>query len=226
MGLTEEMAERRRQAVESLIAAQQSGDTAGVETTLSLLSAQEEEVLRLRYGIGRTRLGTQREIGLAMGLSGSSVARIEEKAKRRLGWFGRMVGPVGSSAVERYAAKQRAERADEERRKEEEVRAKAAAAERRSQEKRDRDDLRRAKARTYHWQRKIDQAVADRDALANSKDLLGGRIARLERRGWLARRILPHESVLDRSRAELAELEEKIREADRTIAKLRSSPGS
>ena len=59
MGLSEEMAERQRQAVESLIEAQRSGKIEAVETTLSLLSGQEEEVLRLRYGIGRAQLRTQ-----------------------------------------------------------------------------------------------------------------------------------------------------------------------
>ncbi len=44
MGLSEEMAERQRQAVESLIEAQRSGKIEAVETTLSLLSGQEEEV--------------------------------------------------------------------------------------------------------------------------------------------------------------------------------------
>ena len=107
MGLIEELAERQRLAVASLIAAEQSGDIAAVETALSLLSVQEEEVLRLRYGIGRAQLRTQREIGEVVGLSGSRVAQIEEKAKRRLGWFGRMVGPVGSPAgraIRRYEA--------------------------------------------------------------------------------------------------------------------------
>ena len=224
MGLSEEMAERQRQAVESLIEAQRSGQIEAVETTLSLLSGQEEEVLRLRYGIGRAQLRTQREIGEAVGSSAGRVGQIEEKAKRRLGWFGRMVGPVGSPAVERYAVKARAERLEEERRKDADARERAVELERRRQDKAERGDARRAKARTKAWQRKLDKAVVDRDALSAAKELLIPRIAQLERRGWLARNILPHASVLARSRAELVALEEKIRDADAAIAKIRSEP--
>lgn len=224
MSLREEMAERQRQAVESLIEAQRSGKLEAVETTLSLLSGQEEEVLRLRYGIGRAQLGTQREIGEAIGLSAGRVGQIEEKAKRRLGWFGRMVGPVGSPAVERYAVKARAERLYQERRKDADAQVRAVEIERRRQEKVERADARRAKARTKAWQRKLDKAVADRHALSTEKDILVARIAQMERRGWLARNILPHDRVLARSRAELVELDEKIQDTDVAITKIRSAP--
>ena len=126
--------------------------------------------------------------------------------------------------VERYADTKRAEHADEERRKEEQAREEAAEIERRRQEKADRDDVRRAKASTIAWQRKIDKTAAVRDALSTAKGMLVARIAQIERRGWLARSTVPHESVLSRSRGALVELDEKIREADASTAPLRSVP--
>lgn len=215
--------EEQRLAIVSLTLAEQAGDRAAVDTMLSIFSAQEEEVLRLRWGLGRAQLRTLRQIGEAMALSGSRVSQIDLKARRKLSWCLRMIGPVGSLEVDRYAAEMRNKHVEEERSVRQQGAEKAAKAERRRQDKFDRAEARRAKARARHWHRRIDQTMVEREGIANAKALLCERIRRLERRGWLARTVLPHRSVLAQLRAEIVELEAKILEADFAIEKLRSS---
>lgn len=226
MGILEDAAERARQAVEALKAASQASDDTTVNTVLSLLSAQEEEVVHYRYGLGREHLKTFRQIGEAMGLSAQRVGQIEHKARRRLSWFVRCVGPVGSPAIARYASETLARRAEIERLRRERIEQEAAAKARRRAKKAERDEVRRAKARSKARQRKIDTLVMERDALAGPMARLRNRIGAIERRGWLARHILPHDSVLARLHAGLADLELKIGKADAGIAKLRASPPS
>lgn len=49
-------------------------------TLLKKLPAREEEILRLRYGLGGRRPQTQREVAEKLGISRSYVSRIEKKA--------------------------------------------------------------------------------------------------------------------------------------------------
>ena len=45
---------------------------------------REKEIIQLRYGLGREKEMTQREIGKMKGISRSYVSRIEKKALERL----------------------------------------------------------------------------------------------------------------------------------------------
>lgn len=216
-------AERQRQAVEALEAASRAGQGSAVDIMLSLLAPQEEAVLRYRYGLGRVRLRTLREIGEAIGLSGGRVSQIEHKARRRVGWFVHVVGPIGSPAIEHYAATKRAERDEAERLARAELERQTAERAHRRQDKADRDEARRAKARQKAWQRRLDRAIADRDELAGRMLRLTVRIAGIERRGWWARLILPRDAVLLRLRTEQALLDAQIKEADDVVIRLRAS---
>ncbi|MCP3978454.1 MAG: sigma-70 family RNA polymerase sigma factor [bacterium] len=55
-----------------------------VETTLKLLSEREEEIVRLRFGIGREMPYTLEEIGRVMGLSRERVRQIEATALKKI----------------------------------------------------------------------------------------------------------------------------------------------
>lgn len=224
MDYLDEARERERQALAAISVANEAADNAAVDAMLSLLSAQEEEVVRFRCGLGRPRLRTVREIGEIMGLSRQRVSQIEQKARRRLSWLVRTVGPIGSPAVDRYVIEKRERRAETERLRRVQAGEQDARKAQRRQEKAVRQDVRRAKARARAWQRSIDQATGERDRGARAKALLVDCIATIERRGWLARTILPHASVLTRLRAELSDLEAKIRRADAEIDRLRTSP--
>ena len=50
----------------------------------TVLDEREKEIIRLRYGIGREKEMTQREIGKMQGISRSYVSRIEKKALEKL----------------------------------------------------------------------------------------------------------------------------------------------
>jgi len=226
MGIIDDAAKRARQAVEALKAASQAGDDTTVDTVLSLLSAQEQVVVRHRYGLGREHLKTLRQIGEAMGLSHQRVGQVEHKALRRLSWFVRCVGPIGSPALARHASETFARRTEIERLRNERIEREAAARAQRRAKKAERDEVRRAKARSKAWQRKVDTLVMERDALAGTAARLRNRIGEIERRGWLARHVLPHDSVLARLYSGLADLELRIGEADAGIARLRTSPPS
>lgn len=226
MGILEDAAEGERQAVEALKAASQASDDTVVNMVLSLLSAQEEEIVRYRYGLGREHLKTLRQIGEAMGLSQQRVGQIEHKARRRLSWFVRYVGPIGSPALARRASETFARRAEIERLRNERIEREAAAKARRRAKKAENDEARRARARSKAWKRKVDTLVMERDALAWTMAHLRIRIGEIERRGWLARHVLPHGSVLARLYSGLADLEMKIDEADAGIARLRALPPS
>ncbi|MHA3795526.1 sigma factor-like helix-turn-helix DNA-binding protein [Sphingomonas sp. YL-JM2C] len=224
LGNAAEMQQLALEALEALEAANRAGHGSAIDTMLSLLTSQEEDVIRHRHGLGRDRLRTLREIGDVMGLSGQRVSQIEHKARRRLSWFVRMVGPVGSPAVRRYAIEKREERAVAQRVRCEQVANEAAASAQRIAAKAERDDMRRAKARTRAWQRKIDTALAERDRRASAIELLTDRISHIERRGWLARHFLPHDFVLVRLRAALVSLETEMDEVDASIERLRAAP--
>jgi len=224
MDVLDQAAERARQALATLSAANERGDSATIDTTLLLLSAQEEDVVRYRYGLGRPRLETLREIGEIMGLSRQRVSQIEHKAQRRLSWLVRAVGPVGSPAVARYVIDMRERRAEAERLRRTRVEQQEATRARRRQEKAEREEAARAKARTKAWQRKIQAAEVMRGQLNKEVAVLADRIGRMGQRGWLARTILPYETVLSRLRGELRDLEEKVAAVDAAVAGLRDAP--
>ena len=50
----------------------------------TVLDEREKEIIRLRYGLGREKEMTQREIGKMQGISRSYVSRIEKKAVEKL----------------------------------------------------------------------------------------------------------------------------------------------
>ena len=223
MDIYKEMREEQRLAMESVKLAYQAGDSAAVDILLSMFPAQEEEVVRLRWGLGRAPLRTLREIGEIMGLSGSRVSQIDHKARRRLSSCLRTIGPIGSIELERYALAVRNRHLENEDCIRKRAAEKVAAAERRQKEKAERHEARRAKARAKHWQRRIDRATAERDGTAKVRALLSERILRIERRGWMAKTFLPHRSILARLRSELVDLDAKILEQDAAIAKIKTS---
>jgi RNA polymerase primary sigma factor len=55
-----------------------------VESTLRVLNSREEEIVRLRFGIGREMPYTLEEIGRVMGLSRERVRQIEATALKKI----------------------------------------------------------------------------------------------------------------------------------------------
>ena len=55
-----------------------------LEDSLKLLSPREEQVLRLRYGLGGEEIKTLEEIGAMFGVSRERVRQIEQKGLRKL----------------------------------------------------------------------------------------------------------------------------------------------
>ena len=55
-----------------------------VEATLEVLNAREQEIIRLRFGIGRDMPYTLEEIGRVMGLSRERVRQIEATALKKI----------------------------------------------------------------------------------------------------------------------------------------------
>ena len=210
--------------MDSLQAAYRGAAPASIDPLLSLLDPVEEEVVRLRYGFARIKVRTFREIGQVVGRSNQRVGQIHDKACRRIRWFVVHGGPIGSPTLLEFVFAKRNEMLEKERNVREAADEKAAASERRRREKVERDDVRRAKARTKAWQRKLDKAVADRDALSIDRAALAARIAKMELRGWIARTILPRDGVLVAARAKLVDLDLRILAADASIARIQSTP--
>jgi hypothetical protein len=59
-----------------------------IEAMLRVLDPREEEIVRLRFGIGRDMPYTVEEIGRVMGLSRERVDQIEATAAEKIGWKG------------------------------------------------------------------------------------------------------------------------------------------
>jgi RNA polymerase primary sigma factor len=55
-----------------------------IEETLKVLNPREEEIIRLRFGIGRDMPYTLEEIGRVMGLSRERVRQIEATALKKI----------------------------------------------------------------------------------------------------------------------------------------------
>ncbi|PKP94144.1 MAG: hypothetical protein CVT77_03470 [Alphaproteobacteria bacterium HGW-Alphaproteobacteria-16] len=215
--------DKNKEILASLTVAVRETGPASVDPILSLLSSQEEEIVRLRYGFGRTQIGTYRQLGEVVGLSASRVAQIHDKAFRRMRWFIGRGGPVGSPALASYANQKRQEAVEDERLRQIQDEERLAEIERKREEKIERADRRRARARKSLWQRKLSKAIADQVALEEARIRLDHRIAKLERRGWLTRTVLPHDSVLGKLRDERSLLDGKIREMGLAIVALRSA---
>lgn len=217
------MDDKDKEVLASLTTAARDSGPASVDPILSLLSSQEEEVVRVRYGFGRAQLGTYRQLGEVLGLSASRVAQIHDKAFRRMRWFIREGGPVGSAALAGYAKRKREEAAEEDRLRQLRGEEKLAEIERKRREKIERADRRSARGRKNQWQRKLSKAIADQVALEKARIRLDHRIAKMERRGWLTRTVLPYDSVLGKLHDERTLLDGKIREMAIAIAALRSA---
>ena len=56
----------------------------GVETVLKTLTAQEEQVIRLRFGIGAGNEHTHQEVAQRFSLTGEQIRQIELTAFRKL----------------------------------------------------------------------------------------------------------------------------------------------
>ena len=54
------------------------------ELLKTCLTAREREIIYMRYGLMNDREMTQREVGMALGISRSYVSRIEKKALKKL----------------------------------------------------------------------------------------------------------------------------------------------
>jgi len=56
----------------------------GIETVLKILTAQEEQVIRLRFGIGAGNEHTHQEVAQRFSLTGEQIRQIELTAFRKL----------------------------------------------------------------------------------------------------------------------------------------------
>jgi DNA-directed RNA polymerase sigma subunit (sigma70/sigma32) len=62
----------------------ESDRTKGVEAVLKTLTAQEEQVIRLRFAIGVNRKHTFKELAQRFSLTGEQICQIESTALRKL----------------------------------------------------------------------------------------------------------------------------------------------
>ncbi len=61
-----------------------SDGTSGIEAVLKTLTAQEEQVIRLRFGIGAGNEHTHQEVAQRFSLTGEQIRQIELTAFRKL----------------------------------------------------------------------------------------------------------------------------------------------
>ena len=61
-----------------------SDGTSGIEAVLKTLTAQEEQVIRLRFAIGAGRKHTHKEVAQRFSLTGEQIHQIEQTAFRKL----------------------------------------------------------------------------------------------------------------------------------------------
>lgn len=61
-----------------------SDGTSGIEAVLKTLTAQEEQVIRLRFAIGAGRQHTHKEVAQKFSLTGEQIRQIELTAFRKL----------------------------------------------------------------------------------------------------------------------------------------------
>ncbi|MBB3991660.1 sigma factor-like helix-turn-helix DNA-binding protein [Croceicoccus naphthovorans] len=78
--------ERLEELVNKAAADPKSKEAAIVAGLLELLEPREERVIRLCFGIGRRKLRTLQAIGDDVGVCKSTVARVRDKALRKMQW--------------------------------------------------------------------------------------------------------------------------------------------
>jgi hypothetical protein len=199
-------------------------DPLTIEKLLSTLQRREEHVVRLRHGLGPFAPATLTEIGQVIGLSRSRVSQIEQRAFRQLKWLTHTYD-VNDHADFDDILERLALAADNRRRAEE-----AAAAEKRQQEELARqikdaeDERRRAAARHRAWRTKLKQAERDEMAARTELAAIEASIAKVEKRGWLLRTILPHESRLTELQRMADDLSRQLAAKTDAAEKIRNSP--
>lgn len=199
-------------------------DPLTIEKLLSTLQRREEHVVRLRHGLGPFVPATLNEIGKVIGLSGSRVSQIEQKAFRKMTWLTNTYD-VNDHADFDDILERLALAADNHRRAVE-----AAAAEKRQQEELARqikdaeDERRRAAARHRAWRTKLKQAERDETAARTELAAIEASIAKVEKRGWLLRTILPHESRLTELQRMADDLSRQLAAKTDAAEKIRNSP--
>ena len=81
-GVNTDDSDRCSSATSSVVSGFEEEDD--VEKTLKVLSSREEDIIRLRFGIGREMPYTLEEIGRVMGLSRERVRQIEASALKKI----------------------------------------------------------------------------------------------------------------------------------------------
>jgi hypothetical protein len=191
-----------------------------VEKLISTLTAREQQIVRMRHGLGSLPPHTFTKIGEVVGLSKDRVSKIERRAFRKLRWIVDAADIDDDAALDEFLQKEFFQKqADEERI--------AEAAERdREQKRRIKDEkyeIRLAKARTRGWKRRLQVAEAEHQAISDKAVQLQGDIARMERRGWLARTVLPHQSRLAVLREDAAQLVQALEVSASAIRRIRAA---
>jgi len=128
-----------------------------VRVLLRSLSAREERVLRLRFGIGGRGVATLDEAGEDLGVCRERIRQIEAKALRRLKWWSNRGGFTGR--VRRAGLRRDAPRRDAEKRRQIEIsRTVAAIRDRREAEQQERE-----RARASRWAEHLAWAAREDD---------------------------------------------------------------
>lgn len=195
---------------------------------LSTLTAREEETVRRRHGFEPYQPHTLRQVGEVFSLGAERVRQIENKAFRKLRWIIYHHYDIDDDLALAAFLKQRAEKGTEQQQILERAKtAKAAKAhdiEQKRRAKEQRDSARRIKARATAWERRLKKAESEHQALKDESHILQQRISSLERRGWFARTILPHESKLAVMRKKAEQLRQAIEVTGAAVGKIRGSP--
>ena len=194
-----------------------------MERLLGTLTKREEQIVRLRHGVSTTARHTQRQVSELIGLSSSRVGQIELKAFRRLAWIINACPDGDTVAVEELIREREAAAAEQAQERERAHNALLRQMERRRLEKDQRDELRRAKARSGAWKRKLALAQNEHQKLCEQARAVGYRIDRMERRCWLTRWLFASASRLATLRDEEQRIKSAIEVSDLAIAKIRLS---
>ncbi|GAN80416.1 sigma factor-like helix-turn-helix DNA-binding protein [Acidocella aminolytica] len=198
-----------------------------IEGLLSTLTEQQEQIVRLRHGIGPYPTHTLAQIGDIVGLSKERVRQIENRAFRQFRWIIHHQDVDDELAFASYLKQRAAKSAAVEQQRQQAAISKIREVERKRHDKEQRAEARRTHARKAARERKLKQTESEYQGMKGQADIIQKKIAKIERRGWFARTILPHESKLAALHKKNEQLRQRIETATAILAQIvNNSPTS
>ena len=195
-----------------------------VERLIAMLEPHEQQVVRLRIGLGPSPALTLAATAKIVGVSPSRIGQIEDKAFRRIRWVCNNIDIHDRSALDALIARRRDEAAEAERIRKRDALQKALDQERKRKAKQDRDEVRRAKARDSAWNHKLRVAQAELDRMKSDAQFFAEQIAQIEQRANWLRAILPRDRQLAALREQANEIRDAIASAEASISNMLASP--